>query len=355
MSRSAKRFFIALMAGTMLVLAFILKSLLGALLIAAVLATMLWPVQRWLTKRFRNRPSLAAALLVFGVTTVIIAPVVTMSAFLVQEVTEGARFVIGTLESDGVQGLIDELPEPLQKVGDGLVNLLPKEKLEDAVNQQGGKAAALAGGVVAATGSMVVNTSLMLIALYFFLLRGAACVAWLDAASPLRKGQTHELLIEVKKVANSVVKSNFITAGVQAAAAVAGFLIARVPYPIFFAAVTFVFALIPAVGAAVVVIAAAAILLLTGHPYYALFLGLWGVVVVGLVDNLVRPMLIKGGAEMDGAVVFFSLIGGVFAFGTLGLLIGPLVVALFLALLRMYHRDLVRSNREQTVATPLKG
>jgi predicted PurR-regulated permease PerM len=71
----------------------------------------------------------------------------------------------------------------------------------------------------------------------------------------------------------------------------------------------------------------------------ALFLAIWGVVVVGLVDNVVKPWLIRGGVEMAGAVVFFSLIGGIGAFGMIGLLIGPLAVALFLTLVRMYKRD----------------
>jgi len=84
---------------------------------------------------------------------------------------------------------------------------------------------------------------------------------------------------------------------------------------------------------------AAGILYVTGHPYWSLFLALWGVVVVGLVDNVIKPLLIKAGMEMRSAVVFFSLIGGLAAFGAVGLVVGPLVVALFLALLRIYRRD----------------
>jgi predicted PurR-regulated permease PerM len=84
---------------------------------------------------------------------------------------------------------------------------------------------------------------------------------------------------------------------------------------------------------------AALLLLVTGHPYMAAFLAVWGLVVVGLVDNLVKPLLIKRGLDIHGAIVFFSLIGGLATFGAIGLLLGPLFVALFLALLRMYHRD----------------
>jgi predicted PurR-regulated permease PerM len=140
-------------------------------------------------------------------------------------------------------------------------------------------------------------------------------------------------------VASAVLVSTLITSGVQAIAALIGYLVTGVPHPIFFAVVTFFVAMIPAIGAAAVCVFAALILLVTGHPYAALLLAVWGIVVVGLVDNVAKPFLIKGDVELDGAVVFFALVGGIAAFGMVGLLIGPLAVALFLALLRMYKRD----------------
>jgi predicted PurR-regulated permease PerM len=261
-------------------------------------------------------------------------------------VTQGIRFVVDTLQSDGMQGLIQELPGPLRAVGSALQEYLPRTvDLGETLTGQGGKAATAVGGVVAATGSALLQTAMVLIALFFFLVRGAECIEWLDTASPLRRGQTNELLLEVKRVGHSVVVSNFLTAGGQAVIALVGYFIARVPYPFFFFGITFVAALIPAVGGAAVCVLCAGILWLTGHPYWALFLVIWGLAVVGLVDNVLRPLIIKGRAELDGAVVFFSLIGGVLAFGTVGLVIGPLIVSLFLATLRIYHRDVARPRR----------
>jgi predicted PurR-regulated permease PerM len=89
----------------------------------------------------------------------------------------------------------------------------------------------------------------------------------------------------------------------------------------------------------VICLFASLLLVVTGHPYMAVFLAAWGLIVVGLVDNLVKPLLIRRGLEIHGAIVFFSLIGGLAAFGAVGLLVGPLLVALFLTLLRIYHRD----------------
>jgi predicted PurR-regulated permease PerM len=121
--------------------------------------------------------------------------------------------------------------------------------------------------------------------------------------------------------------------------ALIGYVIAGAPQPVFFAALTFGVALIPAVGATAVVLLLAALQALTGHTTAAIFLAAWGLVVVGLVDNLVKPLLIRGGVQLHGAVVFFALIGGLAAFGAIGLVLGPLVVALLLAVLRIYHRD----------------
>ena len=214
-----------------------------------------------------------------------------------------------------------------------------RKTIQDRANQGASKVAAALGGALAATWSVVFDTIMMLIALFFFLVQGQELVAWLDRVLPLRPGQTQELLQEFKRTSYAVVVSTMVTAAVQALAALIGYLIARVPHPIFFAGLTFFGALIPAIGAAGFALLAAGILLLTGHPYMALFLAIWAVTVVALVDNVVKPILLRGGMNMPGAVVFFALIGGLGAFGPIGLVLGPLTIAFFVALLRMYQTE----------------
>ena len=128
-----------------------------------------------------------------------------------------------------------------------------------------------------------------------------------------------------------MLSSLVLTAVAQSAAATAGFLIARVPHPVFFGLVTFIAAFIPSVGTAIVVLPVALLMLLLGHPWAALFLAAWGLGIVGLIDNVVKPLLIKSGAQLDAAVLFFALIGGLALFGAVGLIVGPLAVALFVA------------------------
>ena len=344
--KTAYRFFLLLLATAAILLAAIVRPLASPLFLGAVLAGVLWPLHLRLTRRLWRRRGISAGILVAAVVLVLVGPLVALSTVVVKQASDGLSLVSKTVRSEGVVGLLDKLPPSVAKLAKRGVEALPHEPdadlsdtIEKQVSARGGKAAAAVGAAVAATGSLIVQAAMMLIALFFLLVSGDQLVAWIDSISPLRPGQTRELLTEFKKVSYAVIVSTVITAAVQAAAALIGYFIARVPQPLFFAGLTFLVAFIPAVGAASVCVVAAGLLFVTGHPYLALFLALWGFLVVGLVDNIVKPFLVKSGMEMHGAVVFFSLIGGLSAFGTVGLLIGPLAVAFVMALLRIYQRD----------------
>jgi predicted PurR-regulated permease PerM len=344
--KTARRFFFFLFFVAAVLLAAVIYPIASALFMAAVFAGVLWPLHKRLTRIVRGARSVAAGILVLAVVLVIVGPVVALSTVAVREATNGLKYISQTVRSEGVTGLVAKLPPSMQKLATKALERLPSEPGDDLestverqVNVQGTRAAAAVTTLVAATGSLVFQITMMLIALYFLLVEGGDLVEWLDSVSPMRRGQSRELLTEFKKVSYAVIVSTVITSAVQAAAALVGYLIAGVPSPIFFTGLTFFVAFIPAVGAASVCLVAATLLFVTGHSYMALFLAIWGVTVVGLVDNIVKPFLVKAGMEMSGAVVFFSFIGGLAAFGTVGLLLGPLVVALFLALLRIYNRD----------------
>ncbi len=316
-----------------------------ALFLAAVFAAVLWPVQLIVTRRLGGRRQLSALVLVVASVVVVGAPVVAFGAVAVQQGVEVARYATESLRRDGVTGMIERLPDPLDRI---ILRRLERlggseadvnERVQDEVAARGGSAAAAVGTALSAAGSVALQTTLMMIALFCLLTDGDRLVAWLDRISPLERGRTLELFEEVRRVSLSVLLSSLVTAAVQSAAALVGYLIVRLPHPVFVTGVTFIVAFIPAVGAGSVTLAAGVFMWASGHPYGALFLAAWGLLVVSLIDNLLRPYLIKGGIRMHGAVVFFALMGGLGAFGAVGLLLGPLVVALFLSALCIYRRD----------------
>ena len=351
------RFFLALIVAALVLLGFVIFPVVSELFLAAVLAGVLWPVQQGLTRRLRGKRSVAAGLITVGVVLLLIGPVATIAAFVIRDGSDGVRFVSDAVRSDDVAGMVRHLPQATQDFVNDAITHVPRnlDEVMGRVDAESGKTAAAVGAAVAATSSFAFHAVLMVIALYFILVRGHELVSWLDTVSPLGPGHTRELLATFKRVSFAVVVSAVITAGVQAAAALVGYMFAQVPSPVFFALVTFFVAFIPALGASVVCLVAAALLLVTGHPYLALFLAVWGLVVVGLVDNLIKPLLIRRGLEIHGGVVFFALIGGLAAFGGIGILVGPLVVALFLALLRIYHRDYTPGDRRIPPVPGLAG
>jgi predicted PurR-regulated permease PerM len=355
----ARRVFAGLILLSIILLALLIRPLAKGFFLAAVLAGALYGTHKRMTRAFRGRSNLSAGLICFGVIVALLLPLTGFTAFFITEATDGIRFIQETLRKEGVDGLIERLPAPARNLANRALERLPMEEeqldktLQQQVTSQGGTAAKAVTNVVTATGSFAFQTVMMLIALFFLLVDGKRLVLWVESVSPLKRGQTEEILREFRLVVISVLASSLATAGVQTAAALVGYLIARVPVPFFFAAVTFFLALIPAIGAAVVCFAAAGLLLITGHQWMALFLAIYGVVVVGLVDNIVKPLLVKRGLDMHGAIIFFSLLGGLASFGTVGLVLGPLIVSFFLALIRIYERDYGRpSSRPADPATP---
>lgn len=342
-----------MLLGSLILVMAVFRPFGAALFLAAVLAMVMWPLHQWLTARLRGHAALAAGILVALMIALVLGPLVGISAFLVAETAGAVRFVSDTVRSDGTRGLIAKLPDPVEIQLYRMLERLDVDSsqmlksLQQHLTAAGSTAAAALGAAVTATGFLVFQGTMMVLALFFFLTNKDGLINWLDAASPLRRGQTRELFGEFVRVCKSVIVSTAATALVQAIAALVGYLIASVPYPFVFFVATFIVAFIPAAGAASVCLAAAGLKLLTGHPWMALFLTIYAVVVVGLVDNVIKPLLMKGGIQMHGAVVFFALLGGLAAFGAMGLLIGPLAVALFLAMLRIYQRDYSEDPRER--------
>ena len=350
-------FFLALLIGAAALVAAVIAPLFRELLLAIVLASALRPVQVWLTKRVRGRRGLAAGIVTFLVVVIALGPLAALVALLVRDGAEGVQYILDTVHSQRVADTVGWLPESARTAVLHAIDELPRT-LGEVVGEVGTQTKAATAAVTAsvvATGTFVFHSVLMLIAFFFTLSHGDEMVTWLDSVSPLPPGHTRELLAISKKVSFSIVVSAVATAAVQAIAALAGFYIVQVPAPIFFASVTFLAAFIPAIGAAVVSLVAAMLLYVTGHPYKAMFLCAWGLVVVGLVDNVIKPLLIRRGMEVHGAVVFFALIGGLAAFGGIGLLVGPLAVSMLLSLLTIYHRDFSPQKRSVPAVPGVPG
>ncbi len=183
-----------------------------------------------------------------------------------------------------------------------------------------------------------VNFLLMLFVLFFLLRDHDKIIQTLRHVSPLSRSQEDTLLDEVEKVAKSAVMGSFLTALAQGF--VGGFAMWMAGFAGLFWGTMMAFAsFIPIVGTALIWMPAAAYLMLVGEWRWSAFpAGRW-VLVVGSVDNLLRPLLMQGNSGMNTLLIFFSLIGGLQVYGLMGLVYGPIIFSLTLVLFRMYESE----------------
>jgi predicted PurR-regulated permease PerM len=328
-----------LLSASLLLLAAVGLPLWEPLLVAAVLAAALRGLHRRLAALLWGRRAIAAWLLLFGVVLLVLLPIATVTWQGVEQAHAAVEFIGDALRSGRLPHLADELPGPFGSVIQDELRHLPEtlDRLRKTylTPESGVATAAVLGGAVSWGVRLFVKALVMLIALYFLLLDGEDLIAWLGAVLPLPEGQAARLLGDFALMSRSVLGSMLVSSLSQGTAATIGFLIARVPQPFFFGLLTFFMSFVPSIGTGVVGLPIAAILVLAGHVAAGVFLAAWTLLVVGLVDNLFRPLIIKGRVQVHGAVIFFSLLGGLSLLGPVGLLVGPLAVSFFLAMVHM--------------------
>ena len=314
----------------------------GTLLMAAVFASTFSQTFERLARGLKGRRNLAGGLVVVGVIMIIVLPVVFTTLAAAQQAQDVFSSVRTTFQSKGIKGVIEELPPALQGLVNAGIEHLPRgeQQLEELIRSA---TARILGGVqyfFLTTGSLLFHVAMMLVAFFFMLVDGPMFVGWLIEVSPLAHNHMGDMLSDFKNVSAAVLVGSVGTAAVQTVIAFFGFLMAGLTHPLWLSAATFVCAFIPLVGAGAVVVAAGVIQFFTDHNGTALFLVIWGLGVVATIDNFVKPRLMRGRMEVNSGIIFFALLGGVSAFGPVGLVAGPLIVAFFLAVVRMCRKEL---------------
>lgn len=325
-----------------------LYPMISALVIGIVFA----PVHQGVEKLVR-RPSLAAALSTVLVILVVAVPLAFLLLTLSHEVADLRGLIEEKSQGSGgfaawAQSLIER---PLRWLSpyvdvsgfDLRAAVLTRAREIGGTLVTGG--VALLGGAA----SFVVNSAISLFTLFFVFREGRSLRRRLTALLPLTDEQVHQLLGGIENTIVGTVYGGLVVAGVQGALVGLALWALGVESPVLWGVVAAFFALLPLVGPAVVWVPAALYLVASGSWGRALMLAGWCVLVVGLVDNLLRPLLLSGRVQMHPLLIFFAVFGGVSVFGFLGLIIGPVIVAVtatLLGLLRDEGRAWVTAMRE---------
>lgn len=327
------------------------------LLMALVIVTFSYRWYQKLTVRMGGRRNLAALVMVLAITLIIVIPSTLLGLMLVQQATH----LVQTLSVDEIRGYFD--PRRLGPVVSLLQRFVPgfdpttvrvDEMLVGAVRQISAWVAMRGSAIFAGAAGLFFGFIMMLLASFYLYVEGENLGRQLMYLSPLPDEYDREMFIKFHGVIDATFRGQILTALAQGLLTGIGLAISGIQGAVFWGTIAALFAIIPVAGAFLVWFPAAIYLFLkaynVGGGYgWGIFLLIWGVAVVSLVDNIIRPWAMRSGLDMNAIVLFFAILGGLIAFGISGLILGPLVFALLVTVLDMYRRFFARTLQHQEV------
>jgi len=334
-------FFLLVALTTLGFLALIASSLMPVFW-AAVLATVFFPLQSRYVARFGGRKSLAALATILTIVGLVVVPLFLIGVAMSREavdlrnqITSGdvdlqapVRFLrrMTPLATDYVGGLGIDVEALVQRLSTSAV----------AVSQF---LASSALGIGQDALRITALFFLMLYILFFFLRDGSRLVATLIRVLPLGDVRERQLLAKFAEVSLATIKGTLVVGFVQGAIGAVLFWALGIPAPVFWGTLMTIFSVLPAVGPGLIWLPAAVILLVTGHIVKGIIVIAAGVLIIGLVDNVLRPILVGRDTQMPDYLVLLATLGGLAVFGVSGFVIGPVIAAFFLVVWEMFAQE----------------
>jgi predicted PurR-regulated permease PerM len=328
--------FIVLVVLITLAFVWILRPFYSAIFWATMLAILFAPMFRRLTLGGRTRRMPAALLTTFVIVVLVIMPAAIVTGMLVQEgMGVYQRIQSGELNFGAyLQQIIAVLPDWAREwlEASGLTDFASIQERISAGLMKGVQFFATQAFTVGTnTLDFIVSFFIMLYLLFFLLRDGDRLASRIRSAVPLQQTVQHDLVLKFTTVVRATIKGSLVVAVVQGALGGLIFWILGINAPVFWGVIMAFLSLLPAVGTALVWLPVAIYFLFTGSVVQGLVLTVYGVVVIGLVDNVLRPVLVGKDTKMPDYIVLISTLGGMAVFGINGFVIGPLIAALFIA------------------------
>ncbi len=316
-----------------------IKGFLTALFLAAVFAGLVYPFYRWLTERWQGRATLASIATLLLVFCAVVVPLLVFLGLVVGQGVEVTQLVAPWVErqlqksSSSESSLPDWLPyasqlEPFR------ADLMAKAA--DLASRAGQFLVGSLSKVTQVTAVFLINLFVMLYAMFFFLVSGPTLMRTIMGYLPL-SGSDKDKLVEVGlSVSRATIKGTLVIGLLQGILGGLGLAVAGIPGAAFWGTVMVVLSIIPGIGTALVWVPAVIYLLINGQTLAGVGLAIWSAAVVGTVDNVLRPRLVGRDTKMPDLLILVSTLGGLGLFGALGLVVGPVIAALFLTAWTIY-------------------
>lgn len=328
--------FMALMGFILMIHEFLI-----ALILAAIFSGLLYPFYRKLFYYLKNRSALAA-----GTTLIITAfafglPLAGFTGMVTNEaiqITKKARPIVKEAFDNNLS-LSEQLPDwlPFREKLEPFRETIVK-KASEATSAMGSWLVSSLSSATKGTVGFFISLFIMFYAMFYFLIHGPQLLRTLASLLPLSEEDRTEVMRRGLTVTRASLKGIMIVGLVEGILVGLALWMAGIEGSAFWGSVVFLLAAIPGLGASLIWLPAAAYLLFTGSTGWGIGLVVWGVLVVGLVDNLLRPWIVGNDAKLPDLVILISILGGILSFGPLGIIIGPVIAALLDTILNIYKK-----------------
>lgn len=333
----------------------IVSPFLEGILVAITLALVFYPVHARFLRWTRGRSNIAAGLSVTALFLMVIVPATFFLGLLGRQAAAlypWAQEQVRVVRLNPNSAIEDRLPAPVKKIWTRSQTLLmeagvdPRNMILSTAEVLGRKVSSLGAAVVKNVFLLAFQTLIMIFTLYFIFRDGIRLSERVVSLIPMETAYKTHILGRLNQTLTAVVRGMFVTASVQGLLAGIGFAVAGVRFSVVLGFATAFMALIPFVGAASLWLPIGVYLFLKGWVVQGIGVLLWGGLVVSMVDNFLRPFIIGEKAKLPIVFLFFGTLGGLQAYGPIGLLVGPLTVASVLAFAKIYGEQLARTERK---------
>jgi predicted PurR-regulated permease PerM len=335
------------------------------LLLGAMLAGLCRPLYNWIARLVRGRGALAAILTLVILFILVAGPISAFVGLVVAQALNVSDQAIPWVQQHFGSGSTFNAHDWLVARFPALAPYVPEQtQIVETVGRTAKAAGAflVAGATqfTAGTAAFLLNLFVMLYAMFFFFRDGKKIVAKIFYYLPLSHIDEMLLLDRLTSVTRATIKGTLVIGIIQGALAGIGFWVAGIDGSAFWGTIMAVLSIVPGIGAALVWVPAVIYLYLTGQTLPATLLLAWCVAVVGTIDNILRPTLVGKDAKMPDLLILIGTLGGLFLFGPIGFIVGPIVCGLFLTIWEIYgatFKDIlppVRSLRSSELK-PAKG
>jgi predicted PurR-regulated permease PerM len=339
----------------------IIKPYLLDIFMALVIFFTAKPLYHGLSRLLCGRKALASAITCMILALIILIPLFTLMSIIANQALEFSSQVSRGMQSGQLwlwfnakievfKGYLVQLNLPLPP---GEIDL--QQIIQTAVTKASAFVYTNAIGLIKGFTYFFFDLLLVLFIAFFMFLQGDAFIEEIKKLSPLDAAHNDEILQETEATIKATLWGTVIVAFVQGSLGGVGFLIFGLPQPAFWGTVMIPTSVIPVVGSALIWAPAAVYLIFAGHIASGIGLIIWGGVVVSVIDNVLKPLIMKGSTSTPSIFILFSILGGITYFGMLGFILGPLILSFLLSLLRIYQKTILARPAPAAVSPKMPG